>query len=93
MDAGQITAGRQLAVRNCSACHALDANSNSPNSEAPPLKSALWRFNEDTLATHLIEAIRVGHDDMPIFDFDVIGADALIAYLKSIRSADDERDD
>jgi cytochrome c len=92
-DDGQIAAGRQIAVRDCSSCHALDADSTSPRPSAPPLKKALWRYNEDALATHLIEAIRVGHGDMPVFDFSVIGADALIAYLRSIRSPQDERDE
>jgi hypothetical protein len=30
--------------------------------------------------------MRVGHNEMPLFNFDVRGADALIAYLRSIRS-------
>jgi mono/diheme cytochrome c family protein len=85
-DAAQIAEGREVAVRECSSCHALDADSISPNAEAPPLKTVLLQYDEDALATHLIEAVRVGHGDMPLFDFNVIGADALIAYLRSIRS-------
>ena len=90
-DPGQIAEGRGMAVRQCSACHALDAGSTSPRPEAPPLKTVLWRYDEDALATHLIEGIRVGHADMPLFDFNVIGADALIAYLRSIRAPRDGR--
>jgi mono/diheme cytochrome c family protein len=90
-DPGQIAAGREIAVRECSACHALDADSTSPRPAAPPLKAVLWRYDEDALATHLIEGIRVGHADMPLFDFNVIGADALIAYLRSIRAPREER--
>ena len=92
LDRGQIAEGRGIAVRECSACHALDAGSTSPRPGAPPLKTVLWRYDEDALATHLIEAIRVGHSGMPLFDFNVIGADALIAYLRSIRTPRDERD-
>ena len=90
LDPGQIAEGRQIAIRTCSSCHALDDGSINPKPEAPPLKFVLARYDEDALATHLIEAIRVGHGDMPIFDFNVIGADALIAYLRSIRSRHDE---
>ena len=86
LDTGQVAEGREIAVRECSACHALDAGSTSPRPAAPPLKTVLWRYDEDALATHLIEGIRVGHADMPLFDFNVIGADALLAYLRSIRS-------
>jgi hypothetical protein len=28
--------------------------------------------------------MRIGHDEMPLFDFNVRAADALIAYIKSI---------
>jgi mono/diheme cytochrome c family protein len=91
LDRGQIAEGRGIAVRECSACHAIDGGSTSPRREAPPLKTVLWRYDEEALATHLIEAIRVGHSGMPLFDFNVIGADALIAYLRSIRTPRDER--
>jgi mono/diheme cytochrome c family protein len=91
LDPGQIAEGRGIAVRQCSACHALDTGTTSPRPGAPPLKSVLWRYDEDALATHLIEGVRVGHADMPLFDFNVIGADALIAYLRSIRAPREER--
>lgn len=84
--AGQIATGREIAIRDCFACHAIDAGSVSPNPDAPPLNGALSRFKEDALANHLIEAIRIGHGAMPLFDLDVIAADALIAYLRSIGS-------
>ena len=38
----------------------------------------------DALAYRFIDAMRVGHDEMPRFDFDIRAADALIAYLESI---------
>jgi mono/diheme cytochrome c family protein len=85
----QIQYGREIAVAQCSSCHALDNNAKSPNPEAPPLRSALWRFEENGLANHFIEALQVGHGDMPLFDFTPIGADALIAYLKSIKTPRD----
>ena len=85
----QIQYGREIAVAQCSSCHALDNNVKSPNRDAPPLRSALWRFEQDGLANYFIEALRVGHGDMPLFDFTPIGADALIAYLKSIKTPGD----
>ena len=45
----------------------------------------LQRYDADMLASDLIEGIRVGHDEMPDFDLQVIEADALVAYLKSLR--------
>lgn len=85
----QIQYGRQIAVAQCSSCHALDDAANSPNPEAPPLRNALWRFERDGLANYFIEALQVGHGDMPLFDFTPIATDALIAYLKSIKTSED----
>ena len=85
-DPGLIASGRQLVVRECSSCHAIDQGAKSPNPEAPPMKSLLARYDPEMLADDLIEGIRVGHNEMPHFDFNVIAADALVAYLKSISS-------
>jgi cytochrome c len=85
LDPALAADGRQIAVRECSSCHAIDDQRVSPRPEAPPMLSLLWRYDPDMLAEDLIEGIRVGHDDMPHFDFDVRAADALVAYLKSIQ--------
>lgn len=80
-----IAEGRSVAVAHCSACHALDGAAESPNSAAPPMTQLLARYDADSLANDLIEGIRVGHDEMPEFSFPVTAADALVAYLKSVR--------
>lgn len=79
-----IAQGREIAVKNCSACHAVDDEVKSPNAEAPPLLSILLRYDSERLAEDFVEGVRVGHDEMPHFDFTVREADALVAYLKSI---------
>jgi hypothetical protein len=53
---------------------------------APAFEGLLQRYNSSMLTDHLIEGIRVGHDEMPVFDFDVRTTDALIAYLKWLDS-------
>jgi len=80
----QIAAGREIAEQHCAACHAIDRRSRSPNMDAPPLRDVLAVNDPDRLAYRFIDALRVGHDEMPLFDFDVRSADALIAYLQSI---------
>lgn len=85
LDPAQISAGRDVAVLRCSQCHALDGISHSPNPSAPPMAKLLERYDADMLASDLIDGIRVGHDEMPDFDLQVIEADALVAYLKSLR--------
>lgn len=83
-DPAQVAAGRQIAERECAQCHAIDRTGKSPNAEAPPLRNVLAVNDAESLAYRFIEAMRVGHDEMPLFDFDVQAADALIAYIATI---------
>jgi mono/diheme cytochrome c family protein len=83
-------AGRQLVEQSCASCHAIDDQTRSPHPDAPPMNTLLSRYNPDKLADDLIAGIRVGHDDMPLFDFNVIAADSLIAYLESISPKADQ---
>lgn len=85
LDPALVSTGRDVAVLRCSQCHALDGISHSPNPAAPPMAKLLERYDADMLASDFIEGIRVGHDEMPDFDLQVIEADALVAYLKSLR--------
>lgn len=82
-----VSAGEEIAKNNCASCHAIGAAKKSPLAEAPPLSEVLNGYEDDeVVAYRFIEGMRVGHNQMPLFDFDVRGADALIAYLRSIRS-------
>ena len=82
-----VADGRAIAERECAGCHALDQSAASPRPGAPPMREMLGRYNADALANDLIAGIRVGHQDMPEFDFDVRTADALLAYLRSLRAS------
>ncbi len=85
LDPDIVAQGREIAERDCAGCHALDAGEESPHVDAPPMTDLLARYDADALAEDLIEGIKLGHEDMPQFDFDVIAADALIAYLGSVQ--------
>lgn len=85
-DIGQAADGYRIAKEHCASCHAIDAASPSPHADAPPLRTVLEIIPEDMLADHLIEGVRIGHDDMPRFDFTIRAADALVAYLKSVKA-------
>lgn len=87
IDPEQAADGQRIAQRECASCHSIDRASVSPNPSAPPLREVLAMNDPDFLAYRFIDAMRVGHDEMPLFDFDVRSADALIAYIKSISGA------
>lgn len=76
--------GRDIAESQCAGCHSVSSYGGSPNPEAPPLRTVLSRYDETSLEYNLIEGIRVAHP-MPDFSFNPVGADALIAYLRSIQ--------
>lgn len=80
-----VAAGKTIAEAQCATCHAVGARTTSPLAGAPPLRDVLARYeDEEGLAYRFIDGMKVGHDEMPRFDFDVRSADALIAYLRSI---------
>ena len=79
--------GHAIAQAQCSRCHAIGPEGVSPNRSAPVFRTILSRYDQDVLANELIDGISVAHRPMPQFQFDPQGADALIAYLRSIQVA------
>jgi len=88
-DSELVAAGRRIAERECSSCHAIDRASRSPKPGVPPLRDVLALNDADNLAYRFIDGMRVGHDKMPRFDFDIRAADALVAYLGTISGPSD----
>jgi len=76
--------GRDIAERECATCHAVHRTDVSPRDGAPPLRDILKLYDSDLLSNDLIEGIRTGHENMPVFDFDVRTTDALLAYMRSL---------
>lgn len=83
---GLANDGRDIAVGQCAACHAVGANGESPNPAAPHFRTILQRYRADVLEEELIAGIQVAHP-MPEFQFNPQGVDALIAYIHSIQEA------
>ncbi len=80
-----VADGRMIAESQCASCHAVAKVGASPRADAPPLREVLSHYEDDEgLAYRFINGMKVGHDGMPQFDFDVRSTDALIAYLRSI---------
>ena len=76
--------GRDIAEAQCAGCHAIGVYGESSNAAAPPFRRILSNYRGEVLEQELIEGIRVAHP-MPSFQFNPQGADALIAYLRSIQ--------
>jgi cytochrome c len=80
----QVADGRSIAEAQCAGCHAVGEYGESPNPAAPTFRTILTRYRAEVLKEELIQGIQVSHP-MPDFQFNPQGADALIAYLRSVQ--------
>ena len=81
-----VELGRVIAERDCSSCHAIGREGNSPFEGAPRWRTLHERFDVADLAEALAEGISVGHEAMPVRTYEPAEVQALIAYLKSLES-------
>jgi mono/diheme cytochrome c family protein len=88
-----VAAGQKIAQQQCASCHAIDQQQKSRYPGAPPFNTLLQFRDPEWLTDNLIAGNRVGHDGMPRFDFNVIAADSLVAYLEAISLDGNERAD
>jgi mono/diheme cytochrome c family protein len=77
--------GEALVRENCSRCHAIGKEGDSPHPPAPPFRTLSSKYPVEDLAESLAEGIVSGHPDMPIFVFTPTDVEAIIEYLQSIQ--------
>lgn len=82
---GLIDKGKALVEENCSRCHAIGKEGESPHPQAPPFRTLSSKYPVEDLAEALAEGIFSGHPDMPIFVFSPTDVEAIIEYLESIQ--------
>jgi mono/diheme cytochrome c family protein len=80
-----IDKGEALVKENCSRCHAIGKEGESPHPPAPPFRALSSKYPVEDLAESLAEGIVSGHPDMPIFVFSPHDVEAIIQYLQSIQ--------
>ena len=81
-----IDKGEALVRKNCSPCHAIGKEGDSPHKEAPPFRTLSAKYPIEDLAESLAEGIVSGHPDMPIFVFSPHDVEAIIQYMESIQA-------
>ncbi len=81
-----IDKGEALVRKNCSPCHAIGKEGDSPHKEAPPFRTLSAKYPIEDLAELLAEGIVSGHPDMPIFAFSPHDVEAIIQYMQSIQA-------
>lgn len=78
--------GREILVKNCARCHAVDAEGGSPLPKAPPFRELMTRYDPSSLEEALAEGIVTGHNEMPEFIFKLEEIAAIVAYLSTLRA-------
>lgn len=82
-------AGEKVARERCVSCHQIDPAGGRV--DAPPLKALLRKRSADQLTDDLVAGLPIGHAGMPVFDFNLVAALSLVAYLESLETADNPR--
>ena len=67
VEKGLVNKGEVLVRENCSRCHAIGKEGDSPHPPAPPFRTLSSKYPVENLAESLGEGIVSGHPDMPIF--------------------------
>lgn len=78
--------GFTLLRANCARCHAIDADSQSPEQKAPPFRDVVKTYDPSALEEALAEGIMTGHEKMPEFVFEPEQVSAIIAYLGTLKA-------
>jgi mono/diheme cytochrome c family protein len=79
-----IEHGRALVVENCSGCHAIGGDGESPHPQAPPFRKLSERFPIDALEETFVNSIDTGHPGMPVFDASRQQIENIVAYIGSV---------
>jgi mono/diheme cytochrome c family protein len=76
--------GYRVAARECSACHAISREGESPRPSAPPFRDIRRRYNEISLSREFEAIGEVGHYEMPAKPISKSDGEDLIAYIESL---------
>ena len=84
-DKSLVDKGELLARQNCSRCHAIGKDGDSPHPQAPAFRTLSSKYPIENLEESLAEGIVSGHPDMPVFVFGPHDVQAIIQYLQSVQ--------
>lgn len=79
-----LAEGERLLQDNCSGCHAIGREGESPHDQAPPFREVMKIYPADSLQEALAEGLITGHPDMPEFAFPSEQVGAIVAYLHTL---------
>ena len=84
-DPAAVARGLRLARANCSPCHAVGPEGDSPNAFAPRFRDLGAREPGRSMDEIFAKALLLGHPDMPRFGMREPERADLLAYLETIK--------
>jgi tetratricopeptide (TPR) repeat protein len=83
----RVREGKALVDKNCSGCHAVGTQGQSPNKKAPEFRNLHERHAMLALREPLSRGIAAPHDEMPKFMLTAAEIDTIVAYINSLTPA------
>lgn len=80
-----VAEGRRLADINCTRCHNIEAEGESPLTDAPPFREVAKNYMPDELFDGFMEGLAVRHPLMPDWDMTDEQARAMTAFIMSLK--------
>ncbi len=78
--------GRRLAGINCTPCHNIESAGESPLTDAPPFREVATNYTPEELTDGFMEGLAVRHPMMPDWDMTEPQAEAITAYIMSLKA-------
>ena len=83
--------GKTLVVTNCSKCHATGLTGKSPLPAAPPFREVALNYTPEELVDGFMEGLAVRHEAMPEWQMSLDQAQAIAAYVLSLKPSPDAK--
>lgn len=88
-----IDVGRRLSEINCTRCHSIETAGESPLTDAPPFRELAKNYTPEELTDGFMEGLAVRHPLMPDWEVTEPQAEALTAYIMSLKSDQEKEGD
>lgn len=88
-----LDTGRKLSEINCTRCHNIEASGESPLTDAPPFRELAKNYSPEELTDGFMEGLAVRHPLMPDWEVTEPQAEALTAYIMSLKDEQEKEGD
>jgi cytochrome c len=86
-----LAEGKRLSEINCVRCHNIEAEGESPLTDAPPFRELAKNYGPEELTDGFMEGLAVRHPLMPDWEVTQPQADSLTAFIMSLKGLEQEK--